>query len=569
MATSNLIRIGAGGGGDTPLAMMLSETGDTAIGSGYPLNMIFSFCNKDSINPNETTTPTPGAKYSKWIKENVNAPRRGQRKGLSIQDTIEYLESTAKFSTMTGNDTETSPSISVSDYLNKYLHDSLNQNEHSLGLCYYIVPYTDDTDLNNTKKRHMAINSPTGNGKNTTEFASLYIERIFTKLYPGVNLCMCSTISALTPDRWFGDGNPLLPLPFDVFDLDMNSMKKKDYEEMSKSLTENTRIFADRYKSEFTNCLLALYNLIINSGLTEIILYDVGGDICKGFSQYLDERQVTKKCLLDFGRDENMLLMLLIIKKMLFPALKITVQILGAGTDFWENPEVAEKLIRDVFYGCTPIVTTTEKQLEILTKLQDGKLKLETHDKRMSDNLCFAAKRATCIFMKSLEHQLSKDDEVKEQLKEEITEGVIERKGRATEEFAQQFDGDVRDLVDRNIEKMATIFTYELEITPFFQMCLENICFSVKQNNTLANVAASLSTDTASLSTNTANGGGKKKKSSTGKKKSSTGKKKVIRKHQGIYQSGPKAGKLKPGYRYTGKKTSSGLKVIAKKVSKK
>jgi hypothetical protein len=72
--------------------------------------------------------------------------------------------------------------------------------------------------------------------------------------------------------------------------------------------------------------------------------------------------------------------------------------------------------------------------------------------------------------------------------------------------------------------------------------------------------------------------GGKKKKSSTSKKKKSsiskkkklsTSKKKVIRKHQGIYQSGPKAGRLKPGYRYTGQKTSTGLKVIAKKVSKK
>ena len=71
------------------------------------------------------------------------------------------------------------------------------------------------------------------------------------------------------------------------------------------------------------------------------------------------------------------------------------------------------------------------------------------------------------------------------------------------------------------------------------------------------------------LATDTPIGGGKKKKSSTGKKnKQSGGKKstpKKIRKHQGIYQSGGKAGRLKPGYRYTGEKTSSGLKVIAKK----
>ena len=120
--------------------------------------------------------------------------------------------------------------------------------------------------------------------------------------------------------------------------------------------------------------------------------------------------------------------------------------------------------------------------------------------------------------------------------------------------------------VDDHIDKMATIFTYDLEITEFFEMCLENICFSVKQNNTLANVVASLSTDTAI-------GGGKKKKSLTGKKKKQSGGKKStpkkIRKHQGIYQSGGKAGRLKPGYRYTGEKTSSGLKVIAKKLSKK
>lgn len=47
--------------------------------------------------------------------------------------------------------------------------------------------------------------------------------------------------------------------------------------------------------------------------------------------------------------------------------------------------------------------------------------------------------------------------------------------------------------------------------------------------------------------------GGSKKKS------------KQIRKHQGIYQSGPKKGKLKPGYRYSGKKTKTGLKVIVRK----
>ena len=42
------------------------------------------------------------------------------------------------------------------------------------------------------------------------------------------------------------------------------------------------------------------------------------------------------------------------------------------------------------------------------------------------------------------------------------------------------------------------------------------------------------------------------------------GKKKSVRKHKGIYQSGPKAGKLKPGYKYSGKKTKTGLKIIVK-----
>ena len=51
----------------------------------------------------------------------------------------------------------------------------------------------------------------------------------------------------------------------------------------------------------------------------------------------------------------------------------------------------------------------------------------------------------------------------------------------------------------------------------------------------------------------------------TSKTKQNGGSKKTksIRKHRGIYQSGPKAGKLRPGFKYTGKRTKSGLKVIA------
>ena len=48
-----------------------------------------------------------------------------------------------------------------------------------------------------------------------------------------------------------------------------------------------------------------------------------------------------------------------------------------------------------------------------------------------------------------------------------------------------------------------------------------------------------------------------------GKKKNIKSTKKV-RKHQGIYQIGPKKGQLKLGYKYSGKKTKSGLKIIIK-----
>ena len=43
---------------------------------------------------------------------------------------------------------------------------------------------------------------------------------------------------------------------------------------------------------------------------------------------------------------------------------------------------------------------------------------------------------------------------------------------------------------------------------------------------------------------------------------------KSIRKHRGIYQSGPKAGKLKPGFKYSGERTKSGLKVIVENKKK-
>ena len=46
-----------------------------------------------------------------------------------------------------------------------------------------------------------------------------------------------------------------------------------------------------------------------------------------------------------------------------------------------------------------------------------------------------------------------------------------------------------------------------------------------------------------------------------GKKIKST---KKVRKHQAIYQRGSKKGKLKPGFKYSGKKTKTGLKVIVK-----
>ena len=37
-----------------------------------------------------------------------------------------------------------------------------------------------------------------------------------------------------------------------------------------------------------------------------------------------------------------------------------------------------------------------------------------------------------------------------------------------------------------------------------------------------------------------------------------------VRKHQGVYQSGPKKGQLKGGYKYSGKKTKTGLMEIVK-----
>lgn len=41
---------------------------------------------------------------------------------------------------------------------------------------------------------------------------------------------------------------------------------------------------------------------------------------------------------------------------------------------------------------------------------------------------------------------------------------------------------------------------------------------------------------------------------------------KKVRKHQGIYQRGSEKGKLKPGYKYSGKKTKTGLKIIQKRI---
>lgn len=51
---------------------------------------------------------------------------------------------------------------------------------------------------------------------------------------------------------------------------------------------------------------------------------------------------------------------------------------------------------------------------------------------------------------------------------------------------------------------------------------------------------------------------------SGGAKRKPVSKKKSVRKHKGIYQRGPKAGKLKTGYKYSGKKTKTGLKIIVK-----
>lgn len=55
----------------------------------------------------------------------------------------------------------------------------------------------------------------------------------------------------------------------------------------------------------------------------------------------------------------------------------------------------------------------------------------------------------------------------------------------------------------------------------------------------------------------------KRRKNMKGSRMVGTGRKKV-RKHKGIYQSGVNKGKLKPRYRYNGKKTKTGLPVIIK-----
>lgn len=58
--------------------------------------------------------------------------------------------------------------------------------------------------------------------------------------------------------------------------------------------------------------------------------------------------------------------------------------------------------------------------------------------------------------------------------------------------------------------------------------------------------------------------------SSMGKVKTKTGKtaKKQpaapVRKHEGIYQAGPKRGKLRKGYKYTGEKNANGQAKIVK-----
>ncbi len=53
-----------------------------------------------------------------------------------------------------------------------------------------------------------------------------------------------------------------------------------------------------------------------------------------------------------------------------------------------------------------------------------------------------------------------------------------------------------------------------------------------------------------------------KKSKFDGKKSTTSSQKKTVRKHRGIYQDGNKKGKLKPGFRYTGKKMKSGIPEI-------
>ena len=80
-----------------------------------------------------------------------------------------------------------------------------------------------------------------------------------------------------------------------------------------------------------------------------------------------------------------------------------------------------------------------------------------------------------------------------------------------------------------------------------------------RKQNVLKKTASSNEVVTTSTQAQAQNvKGGKKVRKSTLKKN------KKVRKHKGIYQTGPKKGKLKPGFKYSGKKTKTGLKIIIK-----
>lgn len=120
------------------------------------------------------------------------------------------------------------------------------------------------------------------------------------------------------------------------------------------------------------------------------------------------------------------------------------------------------------------------------------------------------------------------------------------------------FSDKYRMLLDKNIEKKNKNALYTI------QLC-SNCNDELRQQNELNFLIHDNNVRTLrpALGINDAT---RKWYETKNKKKNPTGGKNTrkLRKHQGIYQSGPKMGQLKPGFKYSGKKTKTGLPIIIK-----